>query len=169
MGRLEKKEYNEEKIIEILTDNSQSSAKYKIPNLFIFKWESDYIAYTQSNYCYEVEIKISKADFKHDFTKISKHKVLKNEKKTNKPNYFYYAVPEGLIDVSEIPVYAGLIYVDGRRIKIIKEAPMLHKEKLTEEKLKLTSKFYYNWINQRDNNKKLNKKLKEIEKEQESS
>jgi hypothetical protein len=38
-----------------------------------------------------------------------------------------------------------------------------------EEKLKLTSKFYYNWLSQRENNKKLKKIIKEIEERAESS
>lgn len=169
MGKIFKTELTEEKIIEILMNDFQKSSKYKIPNLYIFNWESDYLSYTESGYCYEIEVKISKADFKHDFTKKSKHKILQNDKKKNKPNYFYYAVPENLITEDEIPSYAGLIYVRGRYCKIIKKAPRLHDEKLSEEKLKLTSKFYYNWLSQRENNKKLKKIIKEIEERAESS
>lgn len=59
------------------------------------------------------------------------------------PNRFYYACPEGLLNIEDIPDYAGLIYVrEPYCCDIIKEAPLLHKEKhdLTR---KLLGKFYY--------------------------
>lgn len=64
-----------------------------------------------------------------------------------KPNYFYYAVPKGLIDVDEVPKYAGLIWVDDGILCIKKKAPCLHKEKYTDAQLNLGEKFYYNWKN----------------------
>lgn len=73
------------------------------------------------------------------------------------PNYFYYAVPEGLLDADEVPPYAGLIYITTykggfedqpdkwlRRIKIARKAPQLHKTKYTDAELNLGEKFYYN-------------------------
>lgn len=66
------------------------------------------------------------------------------------PNYFYYAVPHTLIDVSEVPPYAGLIYVDAEmRPIVVKKAPCLHKIKYTDSELGLCEKFYYNMIRQR--------------------
>ena len=73
-----------------------------------------------------------------------------------KPNYFYYAVPEGLIDKTEVPEYAGLVYVlpagetrtrDGGLCDgfyVVKKAPKLHNGKYTDEELNLAEKFYYN-------------------------
>lgn len=62
-----------------------------------------------------------------------------------KPNYFYYAVPEGLILPDEVPEYAGLVYVNERgQIKIPKKAPCLHKDKISDGVLGLGEKFYYN-------------------------
>ena len=73
-----------------------------------------------------------------------------------KPNFFYYAVPEGLIDETEVPEYAGLIYVlpEGEKktrggewcdgFYIVKKAPKLHNEKYSDEELNLAEKFYYN-------------------------
>jgi hypothetical protein len=61
------------------------------------------------------------------------------------PNFFYYAVPKGMIDVDEVPEYAGLIWIDEGLLYIKKKAPCLHKEKYTDEQLKLGEKFYYNW------------------------
>ena len=65
-----------------------------------------------------------------------------------RPNYFYYAVPTDLINVDDIPEYAGLIYVDEyKRLTIKKQAPKLHKEKYSDSDLNLGEKFYYNMVN----------------------
>ena len=61
-----------------------------------------------------------------------------------KPNYFYYAVPEGLISVEDIPEYAGLVYVTQSNIQIIKKAPRLHSVRYSDDELELGEKFYYN-------------------------
>ena len=73
-----------------------------------------------------------------------------------KPNYFYYAVPEGLIDVNDVPDYAGLVYILDDKVlsfdnsRVIKKAPLLHKEKYTDEQLGLGEKFYYNMVTWRN-------------------
>lgn len=163
---------------------ASSTQKYVMENLYVFGWESDKLIETRSGLIYEFEIKISKADFKNDFkNKEDKHKVLKSKQYANlfeeyfsvrsdkKPNYFYYAVPEGMITVDEVPEYAGLIYIlsedakadmNGKyvfnRFYIVKNAPKLHSIKYTDEELKLGEKFYYNmlsWKNKyRDERKK---------------
>lgn len=67
------------------------------------------------------------------------------------PNYFYYAVPTGMLEPDEVPPYAGLIYIDSeyryvkQSFRIVKEAPQLHKTKYTDAELNLGEKFYYNW------------------------
>lgn len=72
-----------------------------------------------------------------------------------KPNYFYYAVPEGLIQPEEVPGYAGLIWIlkeyrDVRSSYIIKkQAPALHKTKYKDGELNLAEKFWYNWQSDR--------------------
>lgn len=164
---------------------ASSTQKYVMENLYVFGWESDKLIETRSGLIYEFEIKISKADFKNDFSKEDKHKTLKGWKYSNlveeggllhlhfekKPNYFYYAVPEGMITADEVPEYAGLIYIlpegatsdmNGKyvfnRFYIVKNAPKLHSIKYTDEELKLGEKFYYNmlsWKNKyRDERKK---------------
>jgi len=61
------------------------------------------------------------------------------------PNYFYYAVPDGMVDVSEIPDYAGLVYIAECGIfRIIKKAPKIHTEKFKRDSLNLVEKFHYN-------------------------
>lgn len=72
-----------------------------------------------------------------------------------KPNYFYYAVPEGLIQLEEVPDYAGLIWIEKeyryirQSLVIKKQAPRLHKTKYKDAELNLGEKFYYNWQSDR--------------------
>lgn len=165
-------EFSEESIQRILTSHYVSSSKYIVPNAYIFKhdWESDLFVLKKNGYSYEIEIKISKSDYKNDFTsKTHKHDILTTGKyieskyvvrdkkvvsercgdvKPHKfmPNKFYYCVPTGMIQKEDVPYYAGLIYCDKFSINIIKEAPFIHKEKLEYEK-KLCMKFYYYWRN----------------------
>jgi hypothetical protein len=67
---------------------------------------------------------------------------------TNKilPNKFFFAVPEGLISVEEVPEYAGLIYINGYQAQVMKNAPFLHKNKICFTE-KLLSKYYSRAVN----------------------
>jgi hypothetical protein len=73
------------------------------------------------------------------------------------PNYFYYAVPDGMLEADEVPPYAGLVYITTYKgsyenepdkwrhdYKVIRKAPQLHKTKYTDGELNLGEKFYYN-------------------------
>lgn len=53
---------------------------YVLANTYVFDWESDLFSITKTGTTYEIEIKISKADFKKDFGKIDKHFLLANHK-----------------------------------------------------------------------------------------
>lgn len=56
----------------------KSNPKYIVENLYVFGWESDMLIMTRSSFWYEVECKISLADFKNDFIhKWQKHELLK--------------------------------------------------------------------------------------------
>ena len=159
-----------------------NSQRYSIENLYVYDWwESDKLIQTRSGLFYEFEIKVSRSDFKNDFkNKPDKHIILEGKEEflpsygkildenkhiwekyyrvadKKKPNFFYYAVPEGLIDETEVPEYAGLIYVlpEGEKktrggewcdgFYIVKKAPKLHNEKYSDEELNLAEKFYYN-------------------------
>ena len=143
---------------------SPNSIKYVMENLTVYKWESDTLLVTKSGYAYEIEIKISRADFKNDFKhKEKKHLFLEGKGMKDglgreyddrwRPNYFYYAVPEGLISPDEVPDYAGLIYIHPLsswphfRVDNVKVASQLHKTKFDAERLGLMDKFYYNYRN----------------------
>lgn len=72
------------------------------------------------------------------------------------PNVFYYAVPEGLIRVDEVPDYAGLIYIDKNHSEnafIVKKAPFIHKRDCEINRI-LLNKFYYETMKHRSNNAK---------------
>ena len=155
MGSLKKVEWTERKIQDKLRAYffSPNSKKYEITNLYVYGWESDYLAITKSMIAHEVEIKISRSDFKNDTkNKIDKHLLLEGGEKLGKftgnlPNYFYYAVPDGLISVDEVPDYAGLIYVTPWGCQVAKEAKKLTDKKFDPVEMNLTDKFYYNMHN----------------------
>lgn len=125
----------------------KSNHKFIVENLYVFDWESDMLIKTRSGYWYEVECKISLADFKNDFThKRQKHELLKNgDEKRRRPNFFYYCVPWYLSGkvLPLLPDYAGLLVLaeDGK-LKEVKRVLTLHQHKYTNEELKLCDKFY---------------------------
>lgn len=100
---------------------------YKLHNVYMYQWECDFWCLSSAGYAKEIEIKISRSDFKADFKKERKHLLLSSAKSS--PNKFFYACPTGLLNLDEIPSYAGLIYFDGATATIIKEAPYIHKTK----------------------------------------
>lgn len=173
-------EYTEQIILDTLNHSFLASPKYLINNLFVFFWESDYLALTKAGYWYEIEVKISRSDFKADFKKKGKHESLSglmmhggsNLRNPNyaRPNYFYYAVPENMISVEEAPEYAGLLYVClgkyGTIIKTVKKAPTLHKDKLN---LDLSDKFYYNWLTEKEKVKKLKREIEDLKRKYKNS
>jgi hypothetical protein len=115
--------------------------------MYVFGWESDVLILTNSGYWYEIEIKISRADFHNDQKhKSQKFNFMADEGTWNKPHYFYYAVPEGIISPDEVPSFAGLIYMHRSRPEVIKKAPRLHKGKIREEGLGLADKFYHHMV-----------------------
>jgi hypothetical protein len=128
-----------------------STHNYRLYNSYVFNWESDYFSVAnQSYYIYEVEIKLSRADFKKDFTKVGKHNLLvrNNENADKIPNRFYYCCPEGMIKKEELPAYAGLLYFDKNyKIRQVRPAPLLHKNNNFDKYLRtLVDKFYFQFI-----------------------
>ena len=149
----------EKLILKLLHSKYKDTAKYKVSNVFLFGYgETDFFIQQNSNdYCYDIEIKISRADFFRDLKKIDKHVILKDGFYFNsygtkiehnfRPNKFVYCVPEGLIKKEEVPEYAGLFYVNKEgHVLTIKEPKFLHKETLNFENT-LCSKFYWYWKN----------------------
>lgn len=130
--------------------------KYKhidicLPNYYYDGFEADVFRLTSKGQIVEYEIKLTKADFWADFKKsyknskkelVVKHDSLKNGLRCNR---FSFVVPSGLIDISDIPDYCGLIYVEENGLlKTIKNARLLHKESVNDSFYKyLSSKLYW--------------------------
>lgn len=123
---------------------------YKLRNVFIHGWEADAFSVTSSIYSYEFEIKISRSDFLADFKK-PKHELFKNGNLNHKncPNKFFFCCPNGMININEIPEYAGLINVETKyKFKVIKRAPFLHRDKFDVKNM-LFNKYYWMYITQK--------------------
>jgi len=125
--------------------------KYIINNAYVFNWESDFFSISDSEYVYEVEVKVTRGDFKDDFNKVDKHQLLESSDNSGflkKPNKFFYAAPKGLLTTAMIPPYAGLIEITSpiEMATIAKDAPFLHREKLLPVlKDILLDKFYFRY------------------------
>ncbi|MBR5043025.1 MAG: hypothetical protein IKX67_07270 [Bacteroidales bacterium] len=155
MGILRKGDFvfTEQNIIKKLRWGYMSNPVYAIANLFVFDWESDFLLKTKAGYWYEVEVKISRSDFKADRKhKPEKYNILEGRRYGLRPNYFSYCVPEDLLDkvADLIPDYAGIVKVTSwGTVRIARCPRQLHGEKLGDDELKLLEKFYYNYSNLR--------------------
>lgn len=58
-----------EKLIQKALLHNFHSHQYKFTNVYYFQNESDWLSFLPSGFCYEVEVKISRADFRKDFAK----------------------------------------------------------------------------------------------------
>ena len=136
-----------------------------IPNFYPKNWfECDMCRVTRAMFFYEYEIKITRSDFKADFRKgevrcirtgdtspdyYKKHYKLEHGDPYG-PSNFFFVVPEGLVELDEVPDHAGLIYVSESSFSIIKKAPRLHKEKVSREfLLKMNSSFCFRYWSER--------------------
>lgn len=135
---------------------------YHLYNSYVYRWECDYYSRSKSGKDYEVEIKLSRGDFFADFKK-DKHRIFDSlmmplANNTKLPHRFYYACPEGLIRINEIPHYAGLIEIRGYTAYEVKKAPILHKKDIDLTAV-LLSKFYWETVEHRRNTRINNKIL----------
>lgn len=152
MGSLPKKDpvkWTEEVMQQKLV-NFRSTPRFVLQNLYVFGWESDILFLSKSGFWTEIEIKVSRSDFKADLkNKSEKHQLLSATHNKLKPNQFFYAAPQGLIHPDEVPDYAGLLTVSEHYfgVDIQKPAPWLHRHKIDPNELNLTDKFYFNMVN----------------------
>lgn len=65
--------YTEASIQKMLFSKYIGNSKFRIANVYLWFWESDFYVQKENGYCYEFEIKITRADFKKDADKIEKH------------------------------------------------------------------------------------------------
>lgn len=151
MGTLKKGDFvfTERNILESLRYGYMSNPVYAVANLFVFDWESDFLLKTKAGYWYEVEVKISRSDFKADRKKKpEKYRALEYGSSRLRPSYFSYCVPEHLLDkvADLIPDYAGICTVSSYgNIKQVRMPHQLHGQKIPDESLNLLEKFYYNY------------------------
>jgi len=131
-------------------DNLFSDAKYLVNNCYFFAGkykETDKLIINQNGILVDVEIKVSRQDYKCEFKKVHKHQILSDKEGIfkDKPNRFYFAVPENLIKVEEVPEYAGLIYVkESGYCATVKKAPLLHKDRIQYAE-RLLGKLYFGY------------------------
>jgi len=96
--------------------------------------KADLLSVTQARFVHEFEIKCSRADFQREFeTKDTKHGRLEraDNRLMSLPNYFWFAVPEGLLTADDIPEYAGWMVV-GPSCEVRIDAPRIHSDSLSE-------------------------------------
>jgi len=110
-------------------------------------FECDFLAVTKAGYAREFEIKTSHADFVKDFEKKATRRrhgrwlaraELKHDRLASGdciPNYYWFVCPPNVIELEELPEYAGLMYavVDKHNrvhLNVEKKALRLHKNKL---------------------------------------
>lgn len=92
-------------------------------------FEADVVSVSASGLCYEFEVKVSRNDFAADKRKTRKHEAYASGSTHESPNYFSYVCPEGLIDLVEIPAYAGLYYATGETLTELRAPIRLHNHK----------------------------------------
>lgn len=113
----------------------QHSNIYQAVNFSRSFHECDILGVTKALITTEIEIKVTRRDFRADKNKIAKHLRLEagnQESFWNIPNKFYYGCPKELIKLTEIPLYAGLLWVDeSGNVEVIRKPAMIHKEKIT--------------------------------------
>jgi hypothetical protein len=143
-------------LLHLLKYGRKDPSEIMIPNFYHFMFEMDCFKLTKKQYVIEYEVKISRADYKNDFSKsygqwrgpaVMKHDQIAQCKTVNS---FYFVVPENLIGTHEVPAYAGLMYFRPKGtmmpatlideayattkddIYTIKPAPLLHKNKFED-------------------------------------
>lgn len=119
-----------------------------VPNSCVFGWEADVVSVNKTGFISEFEIKVTRADFKAEAKKAHRKLLTDPVEQTffgkrvhPRPNYFYFAVPENLIQPEEVPDYAGLLYVCKHvkrhalyfgTAREVKSPKRLHREKIDD-------------------------------------
>lgn len=120
---------------------------YKYPK---FKWESDFFYATKHMMSVEIEIKITRKDFRRDKQKVKKHDIMRQIMDTDTsdqdifvPNLFFYCAPEGVIPKDEVPDYAGLLEITkDQEVTLVKAAETITPNPATKMKERLLDIFY---------------------------
>lgn len=130
-------------------------------------WECDVFEQTKAGYWREYEVKTSRADFFGDASKartlrvrqgdewvrptVTKHELLAGHSPIG-PSQFWFVVPAGLVQLDEVPEWAGLIECVERprgphkwrvRLSETRSAPRLHRKPLDEAVVKVAREACY--------------------------
>jgi hypothetical protein len=140
-----------------------------VPNSCVLGWEADVISVNRTGFVSEFEVKVSRSDFKAEAKKEHRRLLTDPVQKSRlfgdvvhpRPNYFYFAVPVGLVAPEEVPDYAGLLYVhkqvEGHHLYYgtaseVKAPKRLHREKITDaQRLQLARALTMRYWRQRMN------------------
>lgn len=156
---------------------SRQAYQIQIPSFTPLRWwESDHYAVTKAGYAVEFEIKTSVADFKADakkqkdgrawrdgrgyarderggfiYSTENKHQQLAS-RCIHGPSRFYFVCPEGVLQVSDMPEWAGLIWayphpnLNYPTCHEQKPAPKLHRERVSDATLEtIRNAMYYRY------------------------
>ncbi len=112
-----------------------------VPNAHFFTNEADVLSVTKARLAHVFEIKISRSDLKADFKK-DRHKELVALKQHYNsygkrvwliPSYFWFVAPEPVFQGITIPAYAGIMVPHKHKLRVVRKAPRLHTEKLSDQ------------------------------------
>jgi hypothetical protein len=152
-SEMAKKQWTEEDIVFALYMLcEEDGTKYCAPNskrILGYTGESDFLAINNRGMVVEYEIKTTHWDFMRDFQdrgdKAKRHRILSGladhvNIQAKMPNLFYFVAPKGVIPLSEVPEYAGLIEVYESKdrtgpvpaAEVKKRAPRLHDRVATD-------------------------------------
>ncbi len=121
-------------------------SKVTAENIFYYDmWEADFLYVSKTLWVSEVEVKVYRHDFVRDKDKERKYSKLLHGGSGLKR--FYYAAPVGMLQVSEIPSFAGLIECYGLDSRVVKRAPTLknawkYSDRLDEKIKKMETQRY---------------------------
>lgn len=148
-----------------------ASSGWVVPNFHMDGWfEADVLALSKANLAWEIEVKISVADYKKDAEKttershrghgtrglipgVRKHDLLGTGCVTG-PNRFSFAMPEevwGKIDTDSVPEFAGVFVISHNWQRLVarevRKPRLLHKGKVTDNTLQRarTAMYYRYW------------------------
>lgn len=156
---------------------SRQAYQIQIPNFTPIRWwESDHYAVTKAGFAVEFEIKTSVADFRNDAKKQKDGRAMrdgqgyvrdekggfiysadnKHEQLASRcihgPSRFYFVCPEGVLQVSDMPEWAGLVWAydrPGNTHPVCyeqKAAPKLHRQKVPDGTLEtIRNTMYYRY------------------------
>ncbi|WP_333851698.1 hypothetical protein [Epilithonimonas sp.] len=107
----------EELVHAFVNTNCDFDKEIVLTNFFHSDWEADILLINNEGYSHEIEIKLSKSDFKNDFKKFytnqkSGEKFLKHDKIGCGDyicNSFSFLLPMGMINHQDIPEHCGII------------------------------------------------------------